>query len=247
MLTKPPDQVLPEIGKFFLGYPYAVATLEKKSKEHLVVNLREHDCVTFIENVLALSWCIGSRDKSFKTFRRILQKIRYRGGLPGGYCSRLHYFSDWIYENEKRGILKDITAEIGGRPLRKALHYMTAHVHLYPPLKEPADFRRMRSVERRISRRLFFFIPKEVTKHIENRIHEGDLIALTTHREGLDIHHVGLASGVKNRIHLLHASQKEGKVVLSRKTLYGYLMGNCGCTGIMVARPVNANPGFYQH
>ncbi len=45
-----------EIGKFFLGTPYVVGTLETKRGEHLVVNLREFDCVTFVENVVALAW-----------------------------------------------------------------------------------------------------------------------------------------------------------------------------------------------
>jgi hypothetical protein len=47
---------------------------------------------------------------------------------------------------------------------------------------------------------------------------------------------VGLAARVKNRIHLLHASSTEGKVVLSKKTLYRYLMQSKVRSGIMVVR-----------
>jgi hypothetical protein len=153
-----------------------------------------------------------------------------------GYSSRLHYFSEWIHDNQRKGILKDVTGEIGGRPLRKAINFMTTHPELYPPLKNAANFRSMKSVEERISRRPLFFIPKKDLIRFEDRICNGDLIAVTTNIEGLDVQHVGLATRVKHRIHLLHASSAEGKVVLSQKTLYRYLMQSRVRSGIMVAR-----------
>ena len=265
--AKFPDQLILEIGKFFLGTPYVTGTLETEGAEHLVVNLREYDCVTFVENVVALLWLVEphlqrkwrstsslrgatsrpnvgglstagvkSREKSFEAFRRLLQKIRYRQGRLQGYSSRLHYFSDWIHDNQKKGIVKDVTAEIGGRPLRKTITFMTKNPNLYPPLKNAANLRRMKSVEKAISTRSLFFIPKKALRRLEDRIRDGDLIAITTNREGLDIQHVGLATRVKNRIHLLHASSTEGKVVLSKKTLYRYLMQSKVRSGMMVAR-----------
>jgi hypothetical protein len=235
-LAKFPDELMLEIAKFFLGTPYVVGTLEMKRTERLVVNLREYDCVTFVENVVALVRFVRSREKSFEAFRRLLQKIRYRQGRLQGYCSRLHYFSDWIHDNQTKGILRDITAEIGGKPLRKAMTIITTNPDLYPPLKNAANLRRMKSVERAISRRSLFFIPKKALRRLEDRICDGDLIAITTYTEGLDVQHVGLAARVKNRIHLLHASSTEGKVVLSQKTLYRYLMQSGARSGIMVAR-----------
>ena len=73
-------------------------------------------------------------------------------------------------------------------------------------------------------------------RRFEDRIEDGDIIAVTSNVEGLDVQHVGLAARVKNRIHLLHASSSEGKVVLSKKTLYRYLMQSRTRSGIMVAR-----------
>ncbi len=225
-----------EIGKFFLGTLYVSGTLETKGAEHLVIHLREFDCFTFVENVVALAWHVKSREKFFEAFRRILRRIRYRQGRLQGYSSRLHYFSDWIYDNQKKGIVRDVTAEIGGRPLRKDLTFMTTNPDLYPPLKNTANLRRMKSVERTIGRRPLFFIPKRALRRLEDRICDGDLIAITTNTEGLDAQHVGLAARVKNRIHLLHASSTESKVVLSQKTLYRYLMQSRARSGIMVAR-----------
>jgi hypothetical protein len=234
--TPSPGQFMIEIGKFFMGTPYRAGTLEMKGAEHLGVNLREHDCFTFVENVVALVWLVKSRGKSFDAFRRVLLKIRYRQGRLRGYPSRLHYFSDWIHDNQKKGFVRDVTADAGGRPLIKAITFMTAHPGLYPPLKNATNLRRMKSVERTINKRSRHFIPKRAVRGLEDRIRDGDLIAITTNTEGLDVQHVGLAVRVKHRIHLLHASSVEGKVVLSKKTLCRYLTESNTRSGIMVAR-----------
>ena len=231
-----PGKLVLEVGKFFLGAPYMTGTLETRRPERLVINLRKFDCVTFVENVVALARLVKCRERSFKAFRKSLRQIRYRQGRLQGYPSRLHYFSDWIHDNEKKGIVRDVTTEIGGRPLRKAMNFMTANSDLYPPLTSGANLRTMKSIERTISRRSLFFIPKKALRRLEDRIEDGDLIAITTKTEGLDIQHVGLAARVKNRIHLLHASSVEGKVVFFKKTLYRYLMQSRARSGIMVAR-----------
>ncbi len=233
---KYPDQLILEIGKFFLGTSYLAGSLETKTVEHLIVNLREYDCFTFVENVVALVRLLRSRQKSFEVFQKLLQKIRYRHGRRQGYSSRLHYFSDWVHDNQKKGVVRNVTAEIGGKPFKKTLTFMTTHPDLYPPLRDPANLRRMKSLERTISKRSLFFIPKKAVRRSEDRIRNGDLIAITTNREGLDVQHVGFAVRVRNRIHLLHASRVKGKVIISKNTLYRYLMQSKARSGIMVAR-----------
>jgi hypothetical protein len=233
-----PDRLVLEVGKFFLGTPYGVGTLETEGAERLVINLREFDCVTFVENVIALSRCVKSRQKSFEAFRRVIKKIRYRNGRLQGYASRLHYFSDWIQDNRKKGIVRDVTADIRGRLFRKTINFMTTHPESYPPLKIGVNLRRMESIERTMSRRSLFFIPKNALRRLEDRILDGDVIAIKTDSEGLDVQHVGFAVRVKNRIHLLHASSAEKKVVLSKQTFYRYLMQSSTRSGIMVARIV---------
>lgn len=233
-----PGQLVMEIGKLFLGTPYRAGALERKGDERLAVNLRELDCVTFVENVVALAWHLKSGRRSFEAFRGFLQKTRYRDGHVQGYPSRLHYFSDWIHDNQKKGIVRDVTRELGGRPRKKAAGFMTTHPDLYPKLKRLSDFRAMRVIERSMSRRPLFFVPKDAVRPVEVRIRDGDIIAITTNIEGLDVQHVGLAARVNRRIHLLHASSREGKVVLSPKTLCRYLRQGRTRSGIMVARLV---------
>jgi len=229
-------QMIVDIGKFFLGTPYREGTLETEGPETLVVNLREFDCMTFVETVVALACLIRSGDKSFERFRSLLQKIRYRAGRPQGYASRLHYFSDWIYDNQKRGVVRDVTAKVGGRPSRKTINFMTMHPNHYPPLRDPAIFWKMKTIERTMNRRSLFLIPKKLLRRSEDQIHEGDLIAIMTNTEGLDVQHVGFAVRVKNRIHLLHASSQEGQVAVSADTLYRYLMKNRARSGVRVVR-----------
>ena len=241
--TKFPGELVIEIGKFFIGTPYVAGTLETDKPEHLVINLREFDCVTFVENVVALARHVESGGKSFEGFGRLLQKVRYRRGHLQGYSSRLHYFSDWIHDNQKKGIVRDITLRIGGRPLRKTLTFMTEYPDLYPKLKNAATFQKMKSVEKKISERSLYFISKKALRRKEDRIRDGDVIAISTNKEGLDVQHAGLAARLKNRIHLLHATSRGGKVVLSQKRLYRYLMESRSRCGIMAARVKSARRG----
>ena len=113
---------------------------------------------------------------------------------------------------------------------------MTTNPDLYPPLKNPENLRRLKSIERTINKRPLFFVPRSTLRRVESQIKNGDLIAITTDTEGLDVQHVGLALRVRNRIHLLHASSTERKVVVSKETLYRYLMKDKKRPGIMVAR-----------
>lgn len=231
-----PGELLVEVGRFFIGAPYRAKTLETEGPERLVVNLRTFDCLTFVETVLALTYLIQSRKRSFRAFRDLLRRIRYRSGRINGYASRLHYFLDWLRDNERKGFLKDVTSEIGGQPFKKTLSFMTTYPDLYPALKNGETLRKMKAVERGLSRTRAFFLPKACVKDKEDRISNGDLIALTTRIEGLDVQHVGFAVRQKKRIHLLHASSREKKVVLTRETLQRYLTRRRTVTGIMIAR-----------
>ena len=75
-------------------------------KEKLIVNVSGFDCTTFVETVLALAKCAAAGKLSRSEFRKNLKLIRYRQGKIDGYSSRLHYFTDWLSDNEKKKILK---------------------------------------------------------------------------------------------------------------------------------------------
>ena len=53
--SRPIGQLMLAVGKYFLGSPYAGRTLERDGREALVINLREFDCFTFVENCVVLA------------------------------------------------------------------------------------------------------------------------------------------------------------------------------------------------
>jgi hypothetical protein len=165
-----------------------------------------------------------------------LEKIRYRKGLRDGYASRLHYFTDWIWDNRRMGFLLDITPQIGGVSVKKSLHEITNHRNCHKQLQDKNVFRKMREAETVCSRRIFHFIPKESWRPAEDKIENGDVIAITTNKEAVDVIHAGFAVLKKKRVYLLHASSNANRVALSDITLHRYLQQRSYRTGIIVAR-----------
>lgn len=240
---KTAGEILLAVGKSFLGAPYVRHSLESEGEETLMVNLREFDCVTFVETSVALTLSILTGEPTFERYLRILQKVRYRGGIMRGYSSRLHYFSDWLFDNEKKGIVEEITPRLGGRQVRKDIKYMTRNREMFPRMNEEKVFMAMKAVERRISHRFFFVLPSRNIRNDDGEIRDGDIIALTAKNEGLDVLHVGFAVRTGRRLHLLHASEREGKVVVSGDPLSEYLRKNEASSGIRVARLVHEYGG----
>ena len=224
-----------EIGRLFINKPYKAGTLEDHRKERLIINLSAFDCTTFVETVLALARCVASRKISRNEFRQHLKSIRYRQGKINGYSSRLHYFTDWLKDNEKMKFMTDISRNLGGKPQRKKINFMTAHLELYPALENKTQFAQMLSVEKNLSRRVFHIIDKNKVNAQKGQIKNGDIIAFAANQEGLDVAHVGFAIWEGKSLHLLHASKNEGWVVISKKTVFHYLKSNKNFNGIIVA------------
>lgn len=223
------------IGRSFIGAPYQADSLELKGREKLVVNFSQFDCTTFVETVLALAKCAVAGKISPSEFRRTLQLIRYHRGTIDGYSSRLHYFTDWLRDNEKKKILKNISRRLNAAAQRKKINYMTAHRASYPALKNEGEFQKMLLVEKNLSRKIFYIIVKDKVNRQIEKIKNGDIIAFTTDQKGLDVSHTGFALWQRGKLYLLHASSKEGAVVISKKTVVSYLKSNKNFTGIIIA------------
>ena len=227
------------IGKTFKGIPYVAKTLEIGEVESLVVNLQGLDCTTYVENVLAFSTLLKNNTSDFDAFTKILETVRYKDGQLDGYGSRLHYFTDWIRNNEQKGLLEDITAKIGGVALEKDINFMGTHRELYPFLKSDENFEKIIITERELAKETFCFLPQEDIAANEHLIETGDIIALATSINGLDVTHTGIATREKDgRIHLLHASTSSMQVEVTKKPLADYLLGIKKNIGILVARPL---------
>ncbi len=221
------------VARSFIGTVYASGCLDRNSNECLAVNLCELDCWTFVENSLAIALAAPGDYQSYKTQ---LQELRYWGGNVNGYGSRIHYFSGWLLQNEKRGILQDLTETMGGIPYRKKIGYISARPAKYPKIKDPDNLRSLQAAERRINAHKWFYIPKNRVAAMEHLIQEGDIISLTAWKPQLDIAHEGFAVKVDGRIHLMNASSLGRKVIISKQPLPEYIATQIGQTGIMVAR-----------
>jgi len=225
-----------EIGCLFINLPYKEGTLEGPGKEKLLVNVSGFDCTTFVETVLALAKCAAAGKLSPSEFRKNLKLIRYRQGKIDGYSSRLHYFIDWLRDNEKKKMLKDVSRQFDAEMQCKKINYMTINRTSYPSLKNEFEFQKIRLLEKNLSRKAFHIISKDKVSRQKTKINNGDVIAFTTKDEGLDAAHIGFAIWQGEKLHLLHASRKEGAVVISKITLAAYLKSNKNFTGIIIAR-----------
>jgi len=237
MKNKTNDDLFLHTVLYFLDVPYGYSTLEINEKEDLVVNLRELDCLTYIENVIALYRTVVSDSISFDYFKKELQNIRYRSGTIEGYASRLHYMTDWIFDNEIKKYIVDKTKLIGGVELPANLYFMSKNYEKYDYLKRhPEEVAKIKMIEESINSRKHYYIPKEQIPTIEKSINTGDIVCFTTKIGGLDISHVGIAVWQEDVLTFIHASTKYKKIVVDPESLYDYCMNNKNVTGIMVLK-----------
>ena len=226
----------------FLGVPYVAYTLEVNDDERLVVNTRQLDCTTLVETVTALTLCAYRHLFTWRDYLNALSAMRYRNGRIEDYTSRIHYFTEWITLNTEAGIVKEIQEP---DPPFSAIqnvkvNYMSQHPQSYKALREhPEYLDAIREMEHRVSGGRFRYIPKQMVKNqtlLRQAVNDGDIIAITCKKAGLDIAHLGFAVWKDGKLHLLNASMLHKKVVEEPMTLYQYLQQHSTHTGIRIIR-----------
>ena len=218
------NEVVIGIAKSFIGTDYAANTIDLPGKEQLVINLQTLDCVTFYENSLVLARCIKKKRLTFDDYKKELQFVRYRGGIIDGYASRLHYTSDYFFDNGIKSVLKDVTKKLGGVPFKKKINFMSTHPDSYLQLKNSQEnVKEIQKIEDEINARAMYHIPKANVKRIASQIKDGDIIGITTTIDGLDCTHTGIALWQKGKLHLLHAPIPGSKVQITELPLSEYL------------------------
>jgi hypothetical protein len=233
------------VGKFLTGTPYKGFTLEiDDTIEAPSVNLTGLDCWTFFESSLAFARMLEEPREQWtpRTMLKYIEIDRYRGGECTGYLSRLHYLEDWLYDNDRRGLVKDMTRELGGVRVGHAAHEMTTGWRGYRYMRNSATIRAgIAAMEARVARMPFYYIPKDKVPAIESRLRNGDIIGICDYDSGqIGTAHVGLAYRTGDGVlHFLHASSPRnyGQVVLDQR-LSGYLEKFRSHAGIIVARPL---------
>lgn len=237
-----PDTPLLWFARQFLGVPYVAHTLEVNASEQLVVNTRQLDCTTLVETVAALALCAREGKSRWADYLGLLQRLRYRQGRLDGYPSRLHYFSDWIIDKTAMGLVEEVQKP--NPPFtavqKLAVNYMSRHPKSYRALAaNPALLPAIRQQEKALTGRTFRYIPKSAVKNtrlLRQTIRDGDIIAITCNKKGLDIAHLGFAQWQADGLHLLNASMLHREVVVEPMTLGRYLEQHPSHTGIRVVR-----------
>jgi hypothetical protein len=180
-----------------------------------------------------------AQSNSQNDIAQFVQSTRYRNGLIEDYTSRIHYFSEWIYENSKNGVIKDITSQFPcAKPYKVNVSFMSKNPNKYKQLQNNTSFvDKIKESETKINQLPFSFIPKEDLAACQKDVKNGDIIAITTNISGLDISHVGFAKWEKGVLKLLHASTDYKKVVVSSNSLINYLASKKSQTGLIILRP----------
>jgi len=234
----PISELIVKIGLSFLETPYVAATLENGLDEKLVINLRQLDCTTFAESTLALARTVKLKKKDFESFANELQKIRYRDGIRNQYPSRLHYFCEWIENNDKKGIVSR-RANQNGVKSDKTINFMSTHPLDYPVLKDhPELIPTIAQQEKEITAKGFMYFPKSNIANIYRNLQHGDIVALTSSIDGVDVNHVGIIIKKDNEFYLLHAPLSGKKVLVSEGPITDFLKPQSKNSGIMIARTV---------
>lgn len=235
------------VGELAVGTPYEANTLEAylrgggsaSSTEPMMLSLTRFDCVTLVESCLAVARVARNAGApSWKRFEREMERMRYRGGSRGSYASRLHYFSEWIADGERRGLLRDLGRTLGGVVDARPLRFMTEHRSSYVALADENVLQSIVAMERRLDEHPRTLIPTARIPDVSDGIETGDVLAFATAIPGLDVTHAAFAFRDEQKtLRVLHAPLAGGSVEVSRATLPEYVAALRRSTGILVARP----------
>lgn len=234
------------VGQALVGVRYKAFTLEIDNRiEAASVNFTGLDCWTFFEAALAFARMLNESPDNWTpaTLLHYIELDRYRGGeCTGDYLSRLHYLEDWLYDNDRRGLVADLTRELGGVSVPHSAREMSVGWRHYRYLRANRRLRLpLAEMEARVSSRRLYMIPKSRVASIESKLRSGDIIGIVSReRSGLySTSHVGLALRTNSGLHFLHASAPNnyGRVVVDSR-LSSYLYRFRSDAGILVARPL---------
>ena len=167
---------------------------------------------------------------------------RYRGGNKGNYTTRLHYTSDWIFDNEQKGVVKNLTPDLpGAEPFTQKVGIMSEHPEKYEQLAaHPELLQDIRLMEDRVNERSIKYLPMDKLADDEHLLQTGDIVGVTTTAEGIDVAHTGLCiADEQGVIHFMDASSSPSRMrVTVEPQISTCLNWSHRLSGVMIARPL---------
>ncbi len=231
----PTVELFRAIATSFAGTPYRAGMLDLNKVERPVFYLSHLDCITLMDNSLALMLTIQQGKMTLDGFMTALETVRYRDGHCRGYASRLHYATDWFYDLEKRGIGTEISQQLGG-----IIH--TQKCCLISGCDGKTSGRdslqtAMRLVEADINQRTSYFLSFPLAERHFDSLRTGDIIGFTSFSRGLDVRHVGMIIRQEGKPYVLHASSDRGRTEIGFASLDNVLwVNNRKYSGLKVLR-----------
>ena len=225
----PANQAMARLAEFFLGSPYLAMSLDQSGEEQLRLDLMQFDCMLFVEQLLAMVTA-----DSFDGFADQTRRLRYRSGEVG-YCTRHHYFYDWVRSAQAQGLLEQSPVWQGQSTRILPLNYMSSHRNRYAALRSPALFHCIREREhgRLIEQH---YLPLESLGTALPSLQSGDLFAVATSVDGLDVSHTGVLVREGSRLDAIHAAP--GRGVMRSRSFQRYLRSVPDAIGAVIVRPI---------
>ncbi|MBN1894028.1 DUF1460 domain-containing protein [bacterium] len=216
------DAFLKASETYFMGKPYVNDPLGEAFQDGVDddprFNLECADCVTLIEQSLALALSGGKED-----FLGILDRIRYRGGAVS-FFNRNHFFvADWIPHNS--WIVEDVTTVIGGsysercsRTIGRTKFFASKGMTI-PQIADIPNYET-------------YFIPFKDADKILSRIQKPLIVVFIGNQDWLFARHTGILfkDPKSGEIMIRHASSLRMRVV--DQDLREYLSGSKSIVGI---------------
>lgn len=189
------------------------------------------DCMTYVEHVLAIA-AASKADYQKGFLCRLIDVVFNANGQPLMSHHRNHFTSAWGDVNERKGYVKNMARN---HPLA-----VMREVHLNRVGKNRTFYVEDRFMIAGAPQQVWFF-PRD--KVLEKRVPlaSGDVVAMVTDKEGLDVTHMGFYIERNGKKFLRHASLKLNRVV--DQDFYAYIVDGKSIRGLMVFRPLlNASP-----
>ena len=200
------DQIVAMLALHFLGTPYTAFSLDAGPQERVQLDLTRFDCMLLVEQVLALAASGG-----WNGFAEVTRQLRYADGEVG-YCSRHHYFHHWGRAAERAGLVNNITKDLPGQQSRSLkLNYMSTHPELYPPLRNQSTLACITALEQNYDV-VQNYIPNSSLNKVSPLLRSGDLFAVATSAQGLDVTHMGVIVTDSSGVSAVHAVPGQGVI-----------------------------------
>jgi len=214
------------IGQYFKGAPYLSNRLSKSNPEKVYYSFGDFDCVTYVENILALYYSEGANAK----FIENLIKIRYNDSIS--YENRNHYLTKGLQKMVALHILSPINNHFNSKSIQRNVNYLSKHVN-----SNNINMARIINIEKSISKKNMYYFDSTKDLEIYDLIKNGDVIAFVSSRNDLDFQHVGFVHIKNNKKYILHASQEKKVVCISDVTIDQYIFKNKKIIGFQIYRP----------